>query len=201
MTTREFDPVLSAALRNELEALATRGPASRRPALRDPQIWITAVTAVVLVLATIGVLQLTSGRHAVPAHGGHPSRVVTDASPVPLTLLPWPTGIALANERLLARHRSTTDDRVTGRMATAAHSLLVVVSCRGTGTLTISTQDGFRAGSPTDAPSASFCRGDTVFAAGYGDSEQGGMEHYGRMRYVIQPTGRVSWTVSFYDAG
>jgi hypothetical protein len=72
MTTRQFDPVLSAALRNELEALADRAedPAPTRPVLARPQVWVTAVTALVLVLATVGVLRLTAVEGTPPAGGG-----------------------------------------------------------------------------------------------------------------------------------
>lgn len=65
MTTRQFDPVFSAALRNELEALADGGAPVREPrrrslaALARPQVWISLVTALVLAVATVGVLRLT----------------------------------------------------------------------------------------------------------------------------------------------
>ncbi|MBW4042005.1 MAG: hypothetical protein HIU86_07730 [Acidobacteria bacterium] len=78
MTTRRFDPVFSAALRNELEALAdahdpAAAPALQRfAALRRPQVWVAVVTAVVLVAATIGVLHLTSA----PTEPAGRSRVV-----------------------------------------------------------------------------------------------------------------------------
>lgn len=59
--TRSFDPVLSAALRNELEHLADREAARpARPVLARPQVWISVVTALVLVAATVGVLRLTA---------------------------------------------------------------------------------------------------------------------------------------------
>ncbi len=60
MNARDFDPVFSAALRNELEARADRASAQQaRPfaRLRRPQVWITAATALVLLLATVGVLR------------------------------------------------------------------------------------------------------------------------------------------------
>jgi hypothetical protein len=63
MTARDFDPVFAAALRNELEARADRAPAqeARRFArLRRPQVWITAATALALLLATVGVLRLVA---------------------------------------------------------------------------------------------------------------------------------------------
>ncbi len=66
MTARQFDPVFSAALRNELEALADgheAGPVGRpqrvRVLLHRPQLWVSLLTAVVLVAATIGVFRLT----------------------------------------------------------------------------------------------------------------------------------------------
>jgi hypothetical protein len=65
MTTRQFDPVFSAALRDDLEALAEQehagapaGP-TRTPILRRPQVWVSVVTALVLVAATLGLLRLT----------------------------------------------------------------------------------------------------------------------------------------------
>jgi hypothetical protein len=39
-----------------------------RPLIRRPQLWVTAVTAVILVVATLGVLHLTARPTAVPAH-------------------------------------------------------------------------------------------------------------------------------------
>ncbi|WP_375389426.1 hypothetical protein [uncultured Amnibacterium sp.] len=67
MTTRQFDPVLSAALRNELEALADRHevPAPLR-VIHRPQVWVTVATALVLAVATLGVLQTTRGMEAPP---------------------------------------------------------------------------------------------------------------------------------------
>ncbi|GAA2752205.1 hypothetical protein [Amnibacterium kyonggiense] len=65
MTTRQFDPVFSAALRNELEALADVEPAPARPhrpvrtALGKPQLWVSLVTAIALAVVTVGVLRLT----------------------------------------------------------------------------------------------------------------------------------------------
>lgn len=68
MIARRFDPVFSSALRNELEALAshTAGPAPQ-PVHRRPQLWISVVTALVLVVATLGALQLAGRRTATPA--------------------------------------------------------------------------------------------------------------------------------------
>lgn len=70
MTSRQFDPVFSAALRNELEVLAERperrATPSWTPALRHPQLWVSVVTALVLVAATVGLLRLTD-HHAPPA--------------------------------------------------------------------------------------------------------------------------------------
>ena len=79
MKTRDFDPVLSAALRNELEALADgrgaeRGATRHRtPGVRRPQVWITVATAIVLIIATFGALRL-SAHDVPPADPG--SRVV-----------------------------------------------------------------------------------------------------------------------------
>lgn len=83
MKTREFDPVRSAALRHELEALPTaRSAPSAAERLRRPQVWVTAVTAVLLLVATIGVLRLTAAHEAAPAQGDR----ITD----PLTRLTDP---------------------------------------------------------------------------------------------------------------
>ena len=67
--TRSFDPVLSAALRNELEHLADREATrpARPAAAARPQVWITAVTAVLLVVATLGLLRITGGSDGAPA--------------------------------------------------------------------------------------------------------------------------------------
>jgi hypothetical protein len=67
MTTRQFDPVFSAALRNELEALADAPAKGFLPTLRKPQVWISIVTAVVLIAATVGVLQVAHGTQSHPA--------------------------------------------------------------------------------------------------------------------------------------
>ncbi|MGT2426251.1 hypothetical protein [Amnibacterium kyonggiense] len=76
MTIRQFDPVFSAALRNELEAIADAGDAPARPhrphrpvraALARPQVWVSVITAVVLVAATIGVLQIAHRTTLQPA--------------------------------------------------------------------------------------------------------------------------------------
>lgn len=78
MTTRRFDPVFSAALRNELESLAgtqeeqEAPPKPVLPVLRRPQVWISIVTAVVLVAAAIGVFRLTG---AVPQPAQTPAVV------------------------------------------------------------------------------------------------------------------------------
>ncbi len=79
MTTRQFDPVFSAALRNELEALADASqeeitpPHGVRALLHRPQLWVSLVTAVVLIAATVGVLHLTTRPAAVPAGHGRVS--------------------------------------------------------------------------------------------------------------------------------
>lgn len=87
MTTRQFDPVLSAALRNELESLAdAQEPTPARGflhTLRKPQVWISIVTAVVLVAATVGVLQVTRPTESQPAERSKvvdPLRWITEPS-------------------------------------------------------------------------------------------------------------------------
>lgn len=88
MTSRQFDPVFSASLRNELEALAERPDAlesvGRRPIAARPQVWAVVVTALVLVAATVGLLRIT---HAAPrpAEPTHPTVMdplsrITDAT-------------------------------------------------------------------------------------------------------------------------
>ncbi|MFD1721922.1 hypothetical protein [Amnibacterium endophyticum] len=71
MKTREFDPVRSAALRNELESLPTaRSAPSVAERLCRPQVWVTAVTAILLLAATVGVLQVTAAHEPQPARTG-----------------------------------------------------------------------------------------------------------------------------------
>jgi hypothetical protein len=82
MTTRQFDPVFSAALRNELEALAdtkeeaVRPPSAVRVLLSRPQLWVSLVTAIVLVAATVGLLRIT----ATPPVPAQTSKVVDPLS-------------------------------------------------------------------------------------------------------------------------
>ncbi|WP_375389425.1 hypothetical protein [uncultured Amnibacterium sp.] len=67
------------------------------------------------------------------------------------------------------------------------------------GTLVISTQDGFTAGSAAESPNPKVCGGGEPITTSYGVGEEGGMERYGPLRYAIQPVGTVTWTVTFYD--
>jgi len=131
MTTRQFDPVFSAALRNELEALVDAPkpiPAKGLLlTLRKPQVWISIVTAAVLVAATIGLLQVTHGGESAPAGR---SRV---ADPLTSITNPSSSGYVAREVQTLLHVSATGPGAHDFSVPTGVTSLRVYVNCAPTG--------------------------------------------------------------------
>ena len=129
MTARDFDPVLSAALRNELEARADGAAVAPRPfaRLRRPQVWITAVTALALLLATVGVLRLVA-----PApQPASPGTSLID----PLTSVTRPDRASYVARAVdvLVHARGTGSGTHTFDVPAGTGSMSVYVACTGSG--------------------------------------------------------------------
>jgi hypothetical protein len=132
MTTRQFDPVFSAALRNELEALVDakeetgRPPKAVRVLLHRPQLWVSLVTAVVLVAATLGVLQLT----APPPVPAQSSKVV---DPLSRVTDPSSPGYVARAVQVLLHVRATGPGAHDFDVPSGVTSLRVYLNCAPTG--------------------------------------------------------------------
>ena len=132
MTTRQFDPVFSAALRNELEALAERADAAPAAAPHRPhraplrsQVWISVAVALALVVATLGVLRLTAP-HVPPADHG-PAVV----SPLTRITDPRSPGYVARSVATLLNARGTGSGTRTFDVPGGVTSLTVYLNCSG----------------------------------------------------------------------
>lgn len=141
MSTRQFDPVFSAALRNELEALADAEVEAEAPprqfahALRRPQVWISIVTAVVLVTAAIGVFRVTG---AVSPPAATPA--VLD--PLSEVTTPGSNNYVARSVQVLLRVRGTGTGTYAFEVPGGVRTARIYLDCAPKGAQSVEINDG-----------------------------------------------------------